>query len=128
MSHKFEPLRKEWKSAYQGRKILAFFFKGLRVTKIVTEIKFEGAWDKFWSKKLFYPYLELQLLNSHTTAGIYFIFLESTLSKYWKAFNTKFGLSWKDWKCSYQVMEVLAISRKWLADSSLKLCYRSSIY
>ena len=59
---KVQPQWKDQKSSYQVRQILAIFsnltaiflvwnsVKGLRVTKNVKEIKFEGVWEKLESK------------------------------------------------------------------------------
>ena len=62
---KLEPQWKDRKSSYQVRQILALFcnlialilgwhcVKGLRVNKIVKEIKFEGIWGELAVKKCF---------------------------------------------------------------------------
>ena len=75
--------------------------KGLRVTKIVKEIKFEGVWGRLRSNKMF-PEMKIFFLvfmslltapidkNSHIKARIYFIFLKIFLKQTWKSFNAKF--------------------------------------
>ena len=62
---KFQPQSKDRKSSYQERQSLALFcklfalilgqnsMKGLRVTKIVKETKFEGVWGELESTKGF---------------------------------------------------------------------------
>ena len=62
---KFEDQWNSWKSSYQVKQILALFcyliplilgyssVQGLRVTKIVKEIKFEGVWGELESKRCF---------------------------------------------------------------------------
>ena len=63
---KFEDQWKSWKSSYQVKEILALFcyliplilglssVEGLRVTKIVKEVKFEGVWSELESKRSFH--------------------------------------------------------------------------
>ena len=48
--------------------------------------------------------------NSGILGRIYFIFLKNVLKETGNTFNTKFRLQWKDWKSSFQVREILALS------------------
>ena len=62
---KFTPRWKDWKSSYQSRQVLVLFcdlvtlifcwncVKGVRVTKIVKQVKFEGAWVELKAKTVF---------------------------------------------------------------------------
>ena len=59
----------------------------------------------------------LTVKNSHILAGVYFILLKKSnlLDQTWKAFNTKFGLLWKDQESSYQVRRILTLFSKEVA-------------
>ena len=77
--------------------------KGLRVTKNVEEIKFEGFWGELELKKkgsgdCLQNFLLLSMFlltaklvkNSHILAKIFFIFLNNVLKQTRNSFNTKF--------------------------------------
>ena len=62
--------------------------------------------------KIFFSFLSiltaLIVKNSYILAGIYLILLKNALDQTQKAFNTKFGPQWKDWKRSYPVTQISA--------------------
>ena len=45
--------------------------------------------------------------NSHISAGIYFIFLKTTLDLTWRTLEIKFAAQWIDQESSYQVRQIL---------------------
>ena len=96
---KFGPQWKDRKSSYQVRQIFALFCKlvalilglnciqVLRVTKIVKQIKFEGAWWKVRSKILFAERILAKIyqtncsffVKQHATGKVQFVFFKNFL-------------------------------------------------
>ena len=47
--------------------------------------------------------------SSQIYARTFFIFVNNVLKHTWNSFNAKFQAQWKDWKCSYQVRQILGL-------------------
>ena len=82
--------------------------KGLRVTKIVKEIKFEGVWDELEAKncsqrQLFTKYVKLTLVfmrNSALRERFNFCF-----SRVFLVVLTKFSFLQEDWALAYEALK-----------------------
>ena len=117
---KFGPQWKDRENSYQVRQILAVFcilvalilvwncVKGLRVTKIVKQIKFEGVWGKLEARSClqrqpFTKYSRQTIVfmwNSELREKVQFLFFSSFL-----LILTKFSFWEEEWALGYNSMK-----------------------
>ena len=95
--------QKDWNSSYQVRQILAPFcnlfarnlglncVKGLRVTKIFKQIKFEVVWGKLAAKLCF----QRQSSKKHLRETLMFMWNSTLQQKFISYISVVFGYYWK---------------------------------